>query len=89
MMPYRKSLQRGLARRDLRRCQAPDPRVVPFDARSALEVDSRRGHGEGFGKGAWTSVSSEPAIHERSPIFHVVIATSGGGHVNVDVESGV
>jgi len=30
----------------------------------------------------------EPAIHERSPIFHVAIATAGGGHVNVDVESG-
>ena len=27
-------------------------------------------------------------IHERSPIFHVAIATAGGGHVNVDVESG-
>lgn len=32
--------------------------------------------------------SIEPGIHERSPIFHVLIATSGGGHVNVDVESG-
>ena len=32
--------------------------------------------------------SVEPAIHERSPIFHVGIATAGGGHVNVDVESG-
>jgi hypothetical protein len=30
----------------------------------------------------------EPAIHERSPIFHVAIATAGGGRVNVDVESG-
>jgi hypothetical protein len=30
----------------------------------------------------------EPAVHERSPIFHVAIATAGGGHVNVDVESG-
>jgi len=30
----------------------------------------------------------EPAIHERSPIFHVAIATSGGGHVNIDIESG-
>jgi hypothetical protein len=32
--------------------------------------------------------SVEPAIHERSPTFHVLIATSGGGHVKVDVESG-
>lgn len=32
--------------------------------------------------------SIEPAIHERSPIFHVLIATAGGGHVKVDVESG-
>lgn len=32
--------------------------------------------------------SVEPAIHERSPIFHVLIATAGGGHVKVDVESG-
>jgi uncharacterized membrane protein YkoI len=32
--------------------------------------------------------SIEPAIHERSPIFHVLIATTGGGHVKVDVESG-
>jgi hypothetical protein len=32
--------------------------------------------------------SVEPAIHERSPIFHVGIATAGGGHVNVDIESG-
>jgi len=32
--------------------------------------------------------SIEPSIHDRSPIFHVLIATSGGGHVNVDVESG-
>jgi hypothetical protein len=30
----------------------------------------------------------EPGIHERSPVFHVAIATAGGGHVNVDVESG-
>jgi hypothetical protein len=30
----------------------------------------------------------EPAIHERSPIFHVAIATRGGGYVNVDIESG-
>lgn len=30
----------------------------------------------------------EPAIHDRSPIFHVAIATAGGGHVNIDVESG-
>jgi hypothetical protein len=30
----------------------------------------------------------EPAIHERSPIFHVAIANLGGGHVNVDIESG-
>jgi hypothetical protein len=30
----------------------------------------------------------EPAIHERSPIFHVAIATVGGGHVNVDIASG-
>ena len=30
----------------------------------------------------------EPAIHARSPIFHVAIATAGGGHVNVDIESG-
>lgn len=29
-----------------------------------------------------------PAIHARSPIFHVLIATAGGGHVQVDVESG-
>lgn len=32
--------------------------------------------------------SVEPGIHERSPIFHVGIATAGGGHVNIDVESG-
>jgi hypothetical protein len=32
--------------------------------------------------------SIEPAIHERSPIFHVLIATAGGGHVKVDIESG-
>jgi hypothetical protein len=32
--------------------------------------------------------SIEPAIHERSPIFHVLIATTEGGHVKVDVESG-
>jgi uncharacterized membrane protein YkoI len=32
--------------------------------------------------------SVEPAIHERSPIFHVLIATAGGGHVKVDVDSG-
>lgn len=32
--------------------------------------------------------SIEPAIHERSPIFHVLVATPEGGHVNVDVESG-
>jgi hypothetical protein len=31
--------------------------------------------------------SVEPAIHERSPIFHVLIATAGGGHAKVDVES--
>ena len=30
----------------------------------------------------------EPGIHERSPVFHVAIATAGGGHVNVDIESG-
>jgi hypothetical protein len=30
----------------------------------------------------------EPAVHERSPIFHVSIAKVGGGHVVVDVESG-
>jgi hypothetical protein len=30
----------------------------------------------------------EPAIHERSPIFHVGVATAGGGHVTIDVESG-
>jgi len=32
--------------------------------------------------------SVEPGIHDRSPIFHVLIATVGGGHVKVDVESG-
>lgn len=32
--------------------------------------------------------SIEPGIHERSPIFHVLIATAEGGHVKVDVESG-
>jgi hypothetical protein len=32
--------------------------------------------------------SIEPAIHERSPIFHVLVATPGGGHLEVDVESG-
>ena len=32
--------------------------------------------------------SVEPAIRERSPIFHVLIATSGGERINVDVESG-
>jgi uncharacterized membrane protein YkoI len=32
--------------------------------------------------------SIEPAIHERSPIFHVLIATPGRGRVKVDVESG-
>lgn len=32
--------------------------------------------------------SIEPGIHDRSPIFHVLIATSGGGNVNIDVESG-
>ncbi|HET7541022.1 MAG TPA: hypothetical protein VFK05_14160 [Polyangiaceae bacterium] len=32
--------------------------------------------------------SVEPAIHERSPIFHVLIATAAGGHVKVDIESG-
>jgi len=32
--------------------------------------------------------SVEPAIHDRSPIFHVMIAKAGGGQVKVDVESG-
>lgn len=32
--------------------------------------------------------SIEPGIHERSPIFHVLIATAAGGHVQVDVGSG-
>lgn len=32
--------------------------------------------------------SIEPGVHERSPIFHVLIASPGGGHVQVDVESG-
>lgn len=32
--------------------------------------------------------SVEPGIHDRSPIFHVGVATTGGGHVNIDVESG-
>jgi hypothetical protein len=32
--------------------------------------------------------SVEPAVRERSPIFHVAIATPGGGHVTVDIASG-
>lgn len=31
--------------------------------------------------------SIEPGIHERAPIFHVLIATTGGGRAKVDVES--
>jgi hypothetical protein len=32
--------------------------------------------------------SVEPAIQEHSPIFHVLMATSGGGYLKVDVKSG-
>jgi hypothetical protein len=32
--------------------------------------------------------SIEPAVHERSPIFHVLIATPVGGQLRVDVASG-